>query len=218
MKQDIWGSSYHCQSTEDQPLHFYCPQGLKSHCFWQKAKAQIAVEEEEKERKIKEKAEELGETSGEAFSFYGKKKKEKSKVKTPMPSHKHMKVSFSLPPEDMKKVEAVYKRLTANDLLKRCLKGKTQNPNESFHQRVWIYCPKVKNVSRTVLEFAVATACIYYNIGYEYGYLGKELGIENNVMKNVLRKMDVERERYRHPQRRKKRKITVDAHYAAGEF
>lgn len=38
----------------------------------------------------------------------------------------------------------IYKDLGNPSLLRRCLKGATQNPNESLHSMVWIKCHKVK--------------------------------------------------------------------------
>ena len=39
-------------------------------------------------------------------------------------------------------------------------------------------CPKKKNLSKLILDFAVAHACINYNVGYMSGYLGGYLGVE----------------------------------------
>ncbi|GFV48569.1 uncharacterized protein TNCV_5068541 [Trichonephila clavipes] len=46
--------------------------------------------------------------------------------------HKH-----SLPESILLKVKKVFRDLTENDLLKKCLHGRTQNPNESFNKCVW---------------------------------------------------------------------------------
>ncbi|KAK8372313.1 hypothetical protein O3P69_019807 [Scylla paramamosain] len=57
-------------------------------------------------------------------------------------SHSEMKVFFSLPPEQLELVKGVYTRLTTDEMMKRCLQGLTQNPNESLHSRIWLHCPK----------------------------------------------------------------------------
>ena len=41
-----------------------------------------------------------------------------------------------------KQVEGVYLCLSHDDLLRRCLRGVTQNANESLHSKVWAKCPK----------------------------------------------------------------------------
>ena len=46
-------------------------------------------------------------------------------------------VSFQLEPHLGKAVPQVYTDLTRTDLLRRCLKGKTQNPNEIMYSRTW---------------------------------------------------------------------------------
>lgn len=89
----------------------------------------------------------------------------------------------------------MYVRLSDDRLLSRCLKGKTQNQNESLHSRIWTLCPKVVSVSKAILDFAVAQSCLIYNNGYEKGSLCKVLGIpELSALKNILKKWDELRE------------------------
>lgn len=52
-------------------------------------------------------------------------------------SHKQMKVRFDVRPEMRSRVYGEYKRLTTDKLLSACLLGKTQNPNEHLHSRIW---------------------------------------------------------------------------------
>lgn len=85
----------------------------------------------------------------------------------PIPSHKNMKVSFLLPSELRQKVWGEYRRLTSDKILSACLLGKTQNPNEHLHSRIWRYCSKYKNANKKILEFSVAQAVRDYNVGYE---------------------------------------------------
>ncbi|KAK8384226.1 hypothetical protein O3P69_009164 [Scylla paramamosain] len=49
-----------------------------------------------------------------------------------------------IPYEKLEYIKLVYRDLTAPHLLQRCLRGRTQNPNESLHSKVWQKCPKVK--------------------------------------------------------------------------
>ena len=127
--------------------------------------------------------------------------------------------SVPLGTEEMKKVKAVYKRLTDENLLGRCLQGKTQNPNESLHSRVWKLCPKIKSLGKVTVDFSVAQAVISYIIGYKAGYLGKELGITSDRIVNLLDKMDKTREAVRVSKPRKKRKTAeVGQQYSLGEY
>ena len=61
-------------------------------------------------------------------------------------SHTDMKVRFQLKPHLKKAILAINLDLTRTDLLRRCLKGMTQNPNESFHSKIWSKLSKTKFV------------------------------------------------------------------------
>ena len=55
--------------------------------------------------------------------------------------------------------------LSNDDLLKKCLRGKTQNTNESINGVIWKKCPKEVYVSRTTLETGVDSAVVNFNDG-----------------------------------------------------
>ncbi|GFU86667.1 uncharacterized protein TNCV_2880871 [Trichonephila clavipes] len=57
------------------------------------------------------------------------------------------------------------------DLLKKCLRGRTQNPNESFNKCIWERIPKTVFVGIETLKFGVMDAVICFNDGYNYGRL-----------------------------------------------
>ncbi|XP_076451528.1 uncharacterized protein LOC143287427 [Babylonia areolata] len=59
----------------------------------------------------------------------------------------------------------VYKRLGDPQLLERCLAGKTQNSNESFHSMVWRTCPKERWAGLRTVHSAVAVCVQRYNKG-----------------------------------------------------
>lgn len=62
-------------------------------------------------------------------------------------------------------LEPIYSRLTQEQLLQRCVAGKTQNANEALHSAVWSRCPKDKFASQKRVRFAVATAVREFNFG-----------------------------------------------------
>ncbi|GFS85958.1 uncharacterized protein TNCV_1219541 [Trichonephila clavipes] len=63
--------------------------------------------------------------------------------------HKH-----SLPESILLKVKKVFRDLTEKDLLKKCLHGRTQNPNESFNKCIWErIIPKTVFVGIETLKF-----------------------------------------------------------------
>ncbi|GBM65431.1 hypothetical protein AVEN_71113-1 [Araneus ventricosus] len=55
----------------------------------------------------------------------------------------------------LEKILSVYQRLANNELLARCVSGKTQNVNESSRSVIWNNCPKETFVSKMQLELAV---------------------------------------------------------------
>ena len=65
-------------------------------------------------------------------------------------------VGTPLSPEVAIHVKDVYTRLADKSLLERCLKGKTQNPNESLHSKIWAKCPKTGFVG---LQRVLSSTC-----------------------------------------------------------
>lgn len=65
----------------------------------------------------------------------------------------------------VEKILPLYKRLSSDKLLQRCVTGKTQNANEALHGVIWSKCPKTKFSSRKRLEIGVSEAICQYNTG-----------------------------------------------------
>ena len=57
-----------------------------------------------------------------------------------------------------KQMVPIFKRLSDENLLKRCVHAKTQNTNESFHNNIWKIAPKAIFVGRKTIETAVSLA------------------------------------------------------------
>ncbi|XP_011252143.1 uncharacterized protein LOC105248831 [Camponotus floridanus] len=64
-----------------------------------------------------------------------------------------------------KAIQPIYKELSSDDLLSRCLDGYTQNTNESFNAVVWSIAPKSVSSGKTVLDIATDIAIILFNDG-----------------------------------------------------
>ncbi|GFV29195.1 uncharacterized protein TNCV_4602271 [Trichonephila clavipes] len=90
-------------------------------------------------------------------------------------SHKSMKTKLS--EEVVAKIVPVYQRLASNEILLRCVSGKTQNANESLHSCIWRKCPKDVFVSKKRINLAVTAAVSEVNIGYV-----ETLKLNNNEM------------------------------------
>lgn len=84
----------------------------------------------------------------------------------------------SLPETVMKAIKPIFKDLSATELLKKCLHGRTQNQNESVNNVIWTRIPKNVFVEIDTLHFGVYDAIATYNKG--------------NIIKcNVLQRLDV---------------------------
>ena len=85
--------------------------------------------------------------------------------------------------------------LSSNDLFKKCLHGKTQNPNQFFNNIIWTKCPKAVYVSRAVLEMGVNSAVLEFNEGSHgingvYSHFGFPGGI---YTRTIAKKHDTSR-------------------------
>ena len=59
----------------------------------------------------------------------------------------------------------IYKELTNDKLLEKCLHGKTQNSNEALHGLIWQRCPKTTYCGKKVVEIGTASAICHMNDG-----------------------------------------------------
>ena len=75
------------------------------------------------------------------------------------------KPKLSIPVAIYEKVLPVFRDLSKDDLLKKCLHGKTQNANESFNGLIWQKCPKTIFSGRKTVEIAAASAVLHFNAG-----------------------------------------------------
>ena len=70
-----------------------------------------------------------------------------------------------LPPVFFPLLKPVYDRLSDDVLLRRCLKGITQNQNESLHGVVWTRCPKTRFSGKRKVTIAACLSVGNFNIG-----------------------------------------------------
>ncbi|KAJ4432440.1 hypothetical protein ANN_21059 [Periplaneta americana] len=92
----------------------------------------------------------------------------------------------------MNAMKPTFRALAKPDLLKKCVHGKTQNPNESLNQLIWKRCPKTLFVSSTVVQIATLDAILVYNNG-NVGRIRtlQELGFEPGAFAiNILQGID----------------------------
>ena len=72
-----------------------------------------------------------------------------------------------LPLEVIKHVKPIFKDLSYNELLMKCLHGKTQNQNEAFNGMIWNRLPKATYVGFDQLKLGIYDAVATLNIGYK---------------------------------------------------
>ena len=72
-----------------------------------------------------------------------------------------------LPLEVVKHVKPIFQELSNDELLNKCLHGKTQNQNEAFNGMIWNRLPKTTYVGFDQLKLGVFDAVATMNIGYK---------------------------------------------------
>ena len=76
----------------------------------------------------------------------------------------------------MDTTKPVFRDLANPQFLHKCLEGYTQNPNQSFNNLTWWYCPKRKNQGLTTANTAVSLATGVFNDGAKtYASVMREL-------------------------------------------
>lgn len=65
----------------------------------------------------------------------------------------------------MEYIKPIFKDLSNDSLLSRCILGKTQNPNECFNSLIWKRLPKTNFCGIVTLKVGVNDAIIGYNKG-----------------------------------------------------
>ena len=100
-----------------------------------------------------------------------------------------------LDPVFVKHLEHVYVCLSDEKLLKRCLPGHTQNPNECINSLVWIRCPKHRWFGRKHVEMAAISATLHFRSGAKAKHRVMELsGIKAGVQTvYASQKRDIQR-------------------------
>ncbi|KAG0711199.1 hypothetical protein GWK47_002364 [Chionoecetes opilio] len=133
---------------------------------------------------------------GEAKPSWCWVKRAEAKEEEPAPHSEKQLYLAKLPQEKLDLIKSVYRDLTNPDLLHRCLKGRTQNPNESLYAKVWRKVSKDKfaGLHRTIL-LTQATA-LEHNFGHRDSSFLCYLGFPNSPhLLAALRRKDLKTKR-----------------------
>lgn len=179
MKKALWATYFHLSSTDEHPSHHFCPPGVKSWCFYNKAKA------------LDEKPE----------------------------SHTFKNLFLSrISPIALQHVREVFEELTAPDILGRCLRGVTQNQNESLHSKLWAKTSKTKYVGLFRVAFVAKVTTLEHNFGGHANLMTHLFGTNPDIVKS-LDSIEASTERAGSPRKRPvKRKLCSSREYEAGGF
>ena len=112
--------------------------------------------------------------------------------------------------------------MCTDELLKRCLKGKTQNPNESFHEQVWSRLPKTKSYLYPTVKNGTAQIIVEHNLAFHTPSVIKHMGFDvtpSDAPGRVKQRQTKERKRQSITKSKKKssRGQHVDEYYGAGQ-
>ena len=77
----------------------------------------------------------------------------------------HARYGKGLPIAVSTALKPTYARLRNDNLLTKCLDGKTQNQNESFNGMIWTHIPKTVFVGTSAFQLGVYDAVAHFNIG-----------------------------------------------------
>ena len=120
--------------------------------------------------------------------------------------------------DDRALIRQVFIDLTNPDLLQRCLKGRTQNPNESIHARLWKKCPKTMFFGLFRVRFACRITVLEHNFGYQESNLLVSLLGSNKAIEKTMETREKSRRLSQIRQKGRKRKAEQSSEYQPGNF
>ena len=97
----------------------------------------------------------------DSYCFYNKALANKTK-----PTHEEMQIYFRLDAEERKIVLNVLRDMCSDDLLRKCLLGKTQNPNEALHSKIWNKLLKTRFYGLRTVQQSLCLTLLQHNWGY----------------------------------------------------
>ena len=121
------------------------------------------------------------------------------------------KLKGELPMDIRKAILPTYMDLCKQEMLIKCLHGKTQNSNETFNGMLWNRVPKSYHVGLNILSVGVYDAIAHFNYGEKatldvLDYINVEPGIFTKTMCNAINKERKRSAAYRASETVKKRR------------
>lgn len=111
-------------------------------------------------------------------------------------SHDRMVLQVVLDDGEKELVKQVYDSLTTDEMMKKCLKGRTQNVNESLHSKLWHKLSKSKFYGHQTLKQAVCSTVMEHNYGYQASNVIATMPFSAKTQQQ--QQTDVTRDMFRH--------------------
>ena len=70
-----------------------------------------------------------------------------------------------LPDDVLTAMKPIYEDLSKDEFMERCVRGFTQNNNESFNQLIWKITPKILPAGSIIVQIAALIAACIFNEG-----------------------------------------------------
>ena len=161
----------------------------------------------------------------DSWCFYNKAQ---AKGEEP-PSHDTMKLRVVLNEEEKELVGGVYESLTRDELMSRCMKGRTQNANESLHSKIWNKKSKSKFCGLHSLKQAAASTVMEHNYGLEASNVvanmpfpdsepSKSQRQANKARESWTKRMSMSSKKKRNKERNVTQQPAPDGDYDPGQF
>ena len=122
----------------------------------------------------------------------------------PLPSHDIIKNYLRVEKQYENRVRAIFNDLSFPALLKRCMKGQTQNRNEGLHSKLWLHQNKAKFAGLRRVRFMSQLTALNHNLGYESNRFIVFIGFSSTTESSMAKKkMDKARVSIRQARKRK---------------
>lgn len=122
------------------------------------------------------------------------------------PSHSTKKIKLNS--VVIEHLRPMYQKFSNVELLQRCIRGGTQNTNESLHHMVWSRCSKDTFQSKKRLEISVICAVSEFNMGCENS-LRLRSTMDGECVSEVARKISIARDTKRLDKSKKLQELNV---------
>ncbi|KAK3889773.1 hypothetical protein Pcinc_006334 [Petrolisthes cinctipes] len=157
-------------------------------------------------------------TGSNSWCFYNQARA----VCGPPNTHEKMRVYFKLNQDERSLLFSIYKDLSTDELLHKCMASRTQNPNESLHSKLWNCLPKIKFFCLRTCQYSVTNTVLQHNYGYSTASMISDLGLQEGSHHTTKFFEEKDKKRKREASRTPRKKIRVkedqDPSYASGAY